>query len=96
MTRTTSSCPCCLSRRCCAQATVEAALDNVLGEVRRHVPKGRFTDDLAVLLLENAGGRDEQLAVDPRDSLVSSPAPMPPRPASQDGSTAQPAPDQLR
>ena len=57
-------------------ATVEDALDNVLGEVRRHVPKGRFTDDLAMLLLENAGG-NEQLAVDPRDTLVSSPAPMP-------------------
>lgn len=76
------------------KATVEDALDKVLGEVRRHVPKGRFTDDLAVLLLENAGG-NEQLAVDPRDSLVSSPAPMPPRAASQDGSTAQPAPDEL-
>ena len=41
-------------------ATVEAALDNVLREVRRHVPNGRFTDDLAVLLLENAAGREEQ------------------------------------
>ena len=75
--------------------TVEAALDNVLGEVRRHVPNGRFTDDLAVLLLENAAGRDEQLAVDPRDSLVSSPAAVRPRPASRDTSTAQSAPDQL-
>jgi hypothetical protein len=75
-------------------ATVEAALDNVLGEVRRHVPEGRFTDDLAVLLLENAGS-DEQLAVDPRDSLVSSPAPMPTSPTSQDASTAPPAPDGL-
>ncbi len=74
--------------------TVEDALDNVLGEVRRHVPRGRFTDDLAVLLLENAGG-DEQLAVDPRDSLVSSTAPMPPRSALQDASTAPPAPAQL-
>ena len=73
--------------------TVEAALDNVLEEVRRHVPKGRFTDDLAVLLLENAGG-SQQLAVDPRDSLVSSPAPLPPRPVSQDAPTAQPAVDE--
>ncbi len=72
-------------------AAVEDALDNVLGEVRRHVPKGRFTDDLAVLLLEN-GGSDQQLAVDPRDSLVSSPAPVPTRPRSRDASTAQPAP----
>ncbi len=70
--------------------TVEDALDNVLGKVRRHVPKGRFTDDLAVLLLENAGG-NEQLAVDPRDSLVRSPAPTP----TQDASTARPAPDKL-
>ena len=73
--------------------TVEAALDNVLEEVRRHVPKGRFTDDLAVLLLENAGG-SQQLAVDPRDSLVSSPAPLPSRPVSQDAPTAQPAADE--
>jgi phosphoserine phosphatase RsbU/P len=64
-------------------STVEAALDNLLGEVRRHVPDGRFTDDLAVLLLENAAGREEHLAVDPRDSLISSPAPMRPTPASQ-------------
>ena len=75
--------------------TVEAALDNVLGEVRRHVPHGRFTDDLAVLLLENAAGRDEQLAVDPRDSLVTSPAPRPTSPAAQDALTAQPAADEL-
>jgi serine phosphatase RsbU (regulator of sigma subunit) len=74
--------------------TVEAALDNVLEEVRRHVPEGRFTDDLAVLLLENAGG-SEHLAVDPRDSLVRSPAPTPTRPTSPDASTAQPAPEKL-
>ena len=74
--------------------TVEAALDRVLEEVRRHVPEGLFADDLAVLLLENAGG-NEQLAVDPRDSLVRSPAPVPTRPTSRDGSTAQPAPDEL-
>ena len=76
-------------------ATVEAALDNVLTAVRQHVPKGRFTDDLAVLLLENAAGREEQVAADPRDSLVSSPAPLPMRLASQDASTAQPAPGEL-
>src|SRR6476620_1206536 len=35
---------------------VEDALDNVLLRVRQHVPGGRFTDDLAVLLLENADG----------------------------------------
>lgn len=35
------------------KATVEEALDAVLGEVRRHVPDGRLTDDLAVLVLEN-------------------------------------------
>jgi sigma-B regulation protein RsbU (phosphoserine phosphatase) len=68
-------------------STVEAALDNLLGEVGQHVPNGRFTDDLAVLLLENAAGRDEQHAVDPRDSLVGRPAPMPASPASQDALT---------
>jgi len=76
-------------------ATVEAALDNLLDEVRRHVPQGRFTDDLAVLLLENAAGRDEQLAVDPRDSLVGRSPPTPASPASQDVLTGQPAPDQV-
>lgn len=49
--------------------TVEDALDGVLGAVREHVPGGRFTDDLAVLLLENADG-DETHAVDPRDYRV--------------------------
>ena len=46
---------------------VEDALDNVLAEVRQHVSAGRLTDDLAVLLLENAvpGG----VAPDPLDSL---------------------------
>ena len=73
--------------------TVEAALDNVLSEVRRHVLNGRFTDDLAVLLLENAAGREEHLAVDPRDSRVSSPAPVRRTPASQE-TLAQPAPAQ--
>ena len=33
--------------------TPELALDNVLEEVRRHVPGGRLTDDLAVVLLEH-------------------------------------------
>lgn len=49
--------------------TVEDALDGVLGAVREHVPGGRFTDDLAVLLLENVDG-DEAHAVDPRDYRV--------------------------
>lgn len=39
--------------RLMTKATVEEALDAVLGEVRRHVPGGRLTDDLAVLVLEN-------------------------------------------
>jgi serine phosphatase RsbU (regulator of sigma subunit) len=50
-------------------STVEDALDRVLGAVREHVPGGRFTDDLAVLLLENVDG-DETHAVDPRDYRV--------------------------
>jgi len=50
-------------------STVEDALDSVLGAVREHVPGGRFTDDLAVLLLENVDG-DETHAVDPRDYRV--------------------------
>ncbi len=33
--------------------TVDEALDAVLDALRRHVPHGRLTDDLAVLLLEN-------------------------------------------
>ena len=48
---------------------VDDALDAVLAEVREHVPGGRFTDDLAVLLLENADGQDGR-AVDPRDTVV--------------------------
>ena len=35
--------------------TVDDALDAVLAAVRRHVPHGRFADDLADLLLENVG-----------------------------------------
>jgi len=34
-------------------ATIDEALDNLLAAVRRHVPRGDLTDDLAVLLLEN-------------------------------------------
>lgn len=49
--------------------TVEDSLDRILGEVRRHVPRGHFTDDLAVLLLENSDG-DGRRAVDPRDSQI--------------------------
>jgi len=33
--------------------TLEVALDNVLTGVRRHVPGGQLTDDLALVLLEN-------------------------------------------
>ena len=47
---------------------VEDALDSVLLQVRQHVPGGRFTDDLAVMLLENANG-DERFPIDPRDWL---------------------------
>lgn len=36
--------------------TVEGALDRVLEQVRRHVPQGRLSDDLAVVLLENVAG----------------------------------------
>ena len=55
-------------------ATVEDALERILGEVRRHVPRGHFTDDLAVLLLENSDG-DGRRAVDPRDFQVASAEP---------------------
>ena len=48
---------------------VEEALDALLGEVRQHVPAGRLTDDLAVLLLENSGV-EESAPVDVRDHLV--------------------------
>jgi serine phosphatase RsbU (regulator of sigma subunit) len=34
-------------------ATIDEALDDLLAAVRRHVPKGDLTDDLAVILLEN-------------------------------------------
>ena len=51
------------------RADVDDALDGVLRQVREHVPGGRFTDDLAVLLLENADGQDGH-AIDPRDTLV--------------------------
>ena len=54
---------------------VEDALDKVLQQVRQHVPGGRFTDDLAVVLLENDGA--EPLTVDPRDSLVLGASPAP-------------------
>lgn len=50
--------------------SVDQALDRLLNEVSRHVPGGEFTDDLAVLLLENAPG-NAQVAMDPRDSLIS-------------------------
>jgi len=40
-----------------AGATTEEALDGLLDTVRRHVPKGLLTDDLAVMLLENAAVR---------------------------------------
>jgi serine phosphatase RsbU (regulator of sigma subunit) len=35
-------------------ATIDEALDELLDTVRRHVPSGRLTDDLAVILLEHA------------------------------------------
>jgi hypothetical protein len=35
--------------------SVESALDGLLEAVRAHVPGGRFTDDMAILLLENTG-----------------------------------------
>jgi serine phosphatase RsbU (regulator of sigma subunit) len=36
--------------------SVDHALDDVLDAVRQHVPRGRLSDDLAVMLLENVGG----------------------------------------
>ena len=56
---------------------VDDALDRVLGEVRRHVPHGQFTDDLAVLLLENSDGHG-QPTTDPRDARASTFAPRSP------------------
>ena len=56
---------------------VEDALDNVLLRVRQHVPGGRFTDDLALMLLENSEG-DDRFTVDPRDSLGVGTEPMTP------------------
>jgi serine phosphatase RsbU (regulator of sigma subunit) len=38
-----------------ADGTVDSALDDLLTTVRRHVPRGLLADDLAVVLLENAG-----------------------------------------
>ena len=50
--------------------SVEDALDGVLARVRRHLPNGRLTDDLAVLLLEN--GIPEGGSVTAPGSLVAS------------------------
>jgi len=36
---------------------VEEALDSLLARVRAHLPGGQLSDDLAVLLLENAPGQ---------------------------------------
>jgi serine phosphatase RsbU (regulator of sigma subunit) len=45
-----------------AGGTLEDALDAVLDAVRRHVPEGQLTDDLAVLLLERVStGRPAQV-----------------------------------
>jgi hypothetical protein len=45
-----------------AGGTLEDALDAVLDAVRRHVPDGQLTDDLAVLLLERVStGRPAQV-----------------------------------
>ncbi len=51
------------------RADVEEALDELLDQVRQHVPAGRLTDDLAVLLLENTG-TEEAPPVRLRDDLV--------------------------
>lgn len=37
--------------------SIDAALDEVLATVSRHVPRGQLADDLAVMLLENVAGR---------------------------------------
>lgn len=52
-----------------ARPEVERALDDLLEEVRQHVPAGRLADDLAVLLLENTGVEDAGPA-DVRDHLM--------------------------
>lgn len=44
-----------------AEGNVEEALDALLARVRGHVPNGKFGDDLAVLLLENAPSRVNHL-----------------------------------
>jgi serine phosphatase RsbU (regulator of sigma subunit) len=42
-------------------AQPEVALDGVLELVRRHVEDGRLGDDLAIVLLENSGGRSQEV-----------------------------------
>ena len=54
---------------------VEDALDELLDEVRRHVPAARFADDLAVLLLETAGA-EEWSPVAAGDSLSATGSPV--------------------
>jgi serine phosphatase RsbU (regulator of sigma subunit) len=41
-----------------ARGHVEEAIDALLDRVREHVPGGELSDDLAVLLLENAPARE--------------------------------------
>ena len=55
-------------------ADLEDALDELLDEVRGHVPGARFADDLAVLLLEYTGVEEEAPA-DTRDGWVLGSAP---------------------
>jgi phosphoserine phosphatase RsbU/P len=56
-------------------ADLEASLDDVIDAVLRHVPRGHFTDDLAVLLLENAYGATVREA-DLHDSGIPTRAPI--------------------
>lgn len=42
---------------CLRRPTLDESLDAVLTQVKEHVPNGRLIDDLALVLLENVGGR---------------------------------------
>lgn len=56
-------------------ADLETSLDDVIATVLRHVPQGHFTDDLAVLLLENAYGATVR-ETDLHDSGIPTRAPI--------------------
>lgn len=57
--------------------TIDDALDGVLEAVRRHVPRGHLTDDLAVILLENVGADQPQAGPRPGQRTEGADAPTP-------------------